>query len=136
MIYQDLSDWMEEDRYDFPDDYLITVITPGESAGTEYTLSIKNTNKLTFDCIKDGIWCFQTESCGVSYKRYIGIFYSIECCIKKAYATEESYSTIKEVELFLNLTKAAISINNIKEASEYLEIAEKKLSRIKCDCNC
>lgn len=141
LIYQDLSDWMDEPRYDLPETYTVTVIPPGESTGVSLELNIRNTNRISEDdlgCIKDGVWCFQTESCGTLYKRSVGIFYSIECCIRKAYATEsdKSYKAIKEVEMFVTLAKSAVSINNIQEATEFLEIAQKKLDRIKCDCNC
>jgi len=139
--YQDFSDWMDEDRYEHPETYEVIVTPPGTSDGYSLTLSTICANKITEEqvgCIKDGIWCFETNSCGVNYKVSVGIFYSIDCCLKKAFATEpkKNYEALKEVEMFLELAKSSISINNFKEGSEYLDIAQKKLDIIKCDCNC
>lgn len=146
LIYQDLSDWMEEDRYYVPEIYRVTVIPPGSVTGIKLDLSTKNVNRLTEEqlgCIEDGIWCFETESCGVNYKRSVGIFYKIECCLRKAFAKIENcaipvgaYEKLKEVEMYLELCKSAAEINNYSESNEFLEIAQKKLDRIKCNCKC
>lgn len=141
LTYQDFSDWMDEPRYEFPESYIVRIIPPGKGEGVLLELSTTKVNKLTskeVGMIKDGMWCFQTESCGVTYKKTIGIFYSIECCIRKAWATEPErrYDAIEEVERYVNLSKMAVELNNIKEATEHLEIAQDKLDRIKCDCDC
>jgi len=141
MVYQDFSDWMTEDRYTVPESYYVTVIPPGGGTGVTLELKVFDINRITEEevgLIKDGVWCFQTESCGVRYKKSIGIFYSIECCIRRAYATEPErrYEAIKEVERFVNLSKAAVELNNLQEAMELLELAQDKMDRIKCDCDC
>lgn len=141
IAYQDFSDWMTEDRYDIPESYYVTVIPPGESAGVTLQLKVFDINRITsFEVgrIKDGVWCFQTESCGVRYKKSIGIFRSIDCCIRRALATEPDrrYEAIKEVERLVLLSKVAVELNNNKEAMELLELAQDKMDRIKCDCDC
>jgi len=111
LVYKDYSDWMEEDRYDEPETYKIIVTAPDEATGKEYEFNVKGLNRIHFnECIKDGIWCFETESCGVKYKRTTGIFYTIECCLTKALVTQpEKYEDIKEVEKYLDFSKAAIN---------------------------
>lgn len=139
-IYQDLSDWMDDPRYSFPETYEVSITPPGESSSTVLTLDVTNTNKIgqtDLPVIRDGVWCFETTSCGYTYKRSVGIFYAIECCIAKAYATEPTrkHEKIKEVESFLRLAQAAISINNISQATDLYDIAYKKMNKIKnCEC--
>lgn len=139
LLYQDISDWMDESRYDLPENYFVKITPPGKDSGGLLKLNVSGINKLTekeIGPLEDGIWCFQTDSCGVNYKRSVGIYYKIECCLKKAFATTDKYDQLKEVEKYLDLTKAAVSINNFSQAEEYLEITQDKLERIKCDCNC
>lgn len=140
-VYHDLSNWMVEDRYEVPETYDVVVTPPGKSEGISLVFYTEGINRVTSDdvgCIKDGIWTFETVSCDTGYKRSVGIFYKIECCLKKAFATEpkKNYEALKEVEMFLNLSKSSVEIQNFKEASEYLKIAQSKLDIIKCDCNC
>lgn len=140
LIYKDMSDWMEEAQYDQPTTYDVVVIPPGESIGKTFEFKVSEVNKITTDdfaTIKDGVWCFQTVSCGVSYERSVGVFYSIECCIRKAYAQmPQNEEHIREVERYINAAKSAISIGKNNEAAEYLEIAQVKMNRLNCNCDC
>jgi len=141
IIYQDLSDWMDDPRYSAPSEYDVQVIPPDGSTGKLITLSVLHTNRISSEVIgpiEDGIWCFQTESCDKKYKRSVGIFYNIECCLIRAFATKPDriYADLKEVEKYVDLAKSAVSIKNIQSATDCLEIAQKKLEIIKCDCNC
>ena len=135
-----MSDWMEEDRYDPPETYTVNVIPPGESTGYTLELNVQGFNKINKEdvgCIKDGVWCFNTISCGEDYKKSIGIFYNIECCIAKAYATEpeRQEEAIKEIEMWVKEAKVAVELNQIVQATEFLELAQNGLERIKCNCD-
>jgi hypothetical protein len=141
LIYQDLSEWMEGDSYEFPTTYEVTIIPPASATGTTLELLVSSTNKITSEhigAILDGIYCFKVESCGVEYKRSIALFPWIECCVKQAWATlDQSYADqIREIERQLKLSKINSELNNVKFANSNLKIAKKLLENLKCDCNC
>ena len=128
LIYQDLSDWMDEERYEYPTDYLVTIIPHATSLGKDLTLSVGDTNKLTsseLGSVLDGVYCFMTTSCGKAYKRSKAIFPHIACCVKQAYATLDEREGVEEVEYYLNLATINAEQNNVKTAYRNLDIAKK-----------
>ena len=141
IIYQDLSDWMDEENYEDPVSYDVTIIPPTKTKGVTLSLLVGSTNRLTsqeLGCFLDGIYCFKVTSCGVEYIRSKAIFPYLECCVKQAWATlyEQFEDQIREVEKHLKLAKINAEHNNVKLASKNLAVAKKLLENIKCDCNC
>lgn len=141
IIYQDLSDWMDEDGYVVPSEYVVRITPPVESAGVDILMRVGHINRLTeveLGCIRDGIYCFRVTSCGERYIRSKAIFPHIECCIKQAWATLgiEWQEKIEEVENHLRLSSINAELNNVQLASKELAIAKKLLENIKCDCDC
>jgi hypothetical protein len=139
LVYKDLSDWMDDHNYIHPVSYDIYITIPASSSKKKITVQVDNLNKIKeFGKLKDGIYCFETESCGVKYKKSIGIFPNAECCIKQAWATlgEQFADKIREVENYLKDASVNAEYNNIQIASKNLLIAQKLLENIKCDCTC
>jgi len=140
LVYKDLSDWMDEEAYDTPTEYVVKVTPPGTGNATNFTLLVDHNNRLTFGGkLKDGIYCFEIpDNCGTHYTRTVGIFPNIRCCIKQARATlgTEYKTRIDEVESYLDAASYNAELNNIKTAGKNLKIAEKLLENLKCDCSC
>lgn len=140
IIYKDASDWMSEDQnYVTPTEYQIKVTPPRTSTATSFTVLVDHNNQLTFGGkLKDGVYCYETDSCGVHYVRTVALFPNIMCCVKQARATlgPEYKSRIDEVESYLDSAAYNAELNNIKTAGKNLKIAEKLLENLKCDCNC
>ena len=141
IVYQDLSNWMDETGYVYPTSYDVIITTPMSSSGTTIELYIGQLNRLTsveLGSIRDGIYCFQTTSCGESYTRSVAIFPNLRCCVKQAWATLgiEKQEQIEEVENHLKLASINSELNNIQLASKELMIAKKLLDNLKCDCDC
>ena len=138
LVYQDLSNWMDETNYEFPDNYEVTITLPRQSIGSTYTLSVGSTNRLGTEefagPLEDGVYCFEVSSCGKNYKKSVGLFPHIECCIKQAWATLglEFEDKILEVEKHLNLAKINVELNNVITADSNLTIAKKLLENLKC----
>lgn len=138
LIYKDLSDWMDDEGYLTPSKYTVKLTPPGTGTSKSLELSVSSNNKIDIGKLKDGIYCFETDSCGKNYKRSVGIFPNIECCVKQAWATLglEFKSKIEEVESYLKAASINAELNNVKTATQNLKIAGKLLENIKCDCSC
>ena len=136
IIYQDLSDWTAD-----PIDYTVDIIRPGSTEPIGVSVSGTSNTRISaseIGTVVDGIYTFETTSCGIRYTRRKGIFFSIECCIKKAYkdVSPRLYHLIADVEQYLKMTKCAIEVNNLDLANDLFEITQDKMNRIKCDCGC
>ena len=136
MVYLDLSDWMTS-----PGNYTISITKPATSQPIAVEVSGTITTRISSEqlgTIIDGVYTFETDSCGIRYKRYKGLFYLLECCIKQAYLdiSPSHYDKIWDVEDSLKETNAAIERNNLELANDLYEITKAKMDRIKCDCGC
>lgn len=136
MIYQDLSDWTTD-----PTVYSVEVTRPATSQPVSVEVSGTENTRISQEdigTIVDGIYTFETVSCGIRYKRYKGLFFHTECCIKKTYigADTRTKELLQQVQETLKETQAAIEVNNISLAEELYEIVEAQMDRIACDCGC
>lgn len=141
LIYQDLSDWMDDEGYEYPIDYQVQVTKPTSSRPLVFNMRVGEINRLSkseIGSIRDGIYCFEVESCGKKYTRSKAIFPKLQCCVKKAWATLgiEWQEKIEEIENHLKLAAINAELNNVKVASKELKIAKKLIENIKCDCDC
>ena len=130
---------MDDDNYVIPSSYQVSVTPPGTGKATEFTVSTTNNTKITWGKeLEEGVYCFETTSCGIKYTRSIGIFPKTECCIKQAWATLgiEFKSKIEEVESYLKMASNNAELNNVKTATQNLKIAKRLLENLKCDCSC
>jgi hypothetical protein len=140
ILYKDFSDWMSEDGYSEPTSMIINVIPPGTSKSTDFTIIVNSNNKLKWEGqkLKSGVYCFSTESCGKHYTKSVALFPNLRCCIKQAWATLDidKQDKIREVESYLDRAATNAEFNNVKAAAQNLDIAEKLLKNLKCDCSC
>lgn len=137
IIYQDLSDWMDDDGYSKPDTYLVKITPPRKFNSIDFIMKVDSTNRIDsskLGKLLDGIYCFEAESCGVSYKKNVGIYPNIACCLKKAFLKD--YEKALEVKKHLHLFVLNVELGFIIEADKNLKIAKKLLDNIKCDCDC
>lgn len=141
IIFQDQSAWMEGEGYDSPSEYLVNVIPPASSKTYPVAIKVGQVNRLTetqFGTLKDGIYCFKVETCGVPYTRSVALFPKLQCCIKQLWATSDKskHDDIREIEYHLNQVSINAELNNIQLADSELKITKKLLENIKCDCDC
>ena len=139
LVYKDLSDWMDDSNYVHPISYSIAITPPASSNKKTINVQVDSLNKIKeFGKLKDGIYCFETESCGVKCKKSIGIFPNAECCVKQAWVTlgEQFSDKLREVEDYLKQASINAEYNNVQKKKKNLLIAQKLLENLKCDCNC
>lgn len=139
LVYHDLSEWMTDDGYIVPDTYSVTITPPATSKSTTLTLKTGSTNQIgvsELGSLKDGAYCFEVTSCGISYKKSVGLFPSLECCLKQAYATQSDVGKVDEVDSYLKRASINVELNNLQTASSNLSIAKALLENMQCDCNC
>jgi len=139
IVYRDSSDWMEGDNYLSPDKYTVYVTPPATSKREKLELVVNSINIIQgIGKLKDGVYCFETTSCGVTYKKSVALFPHLECCLKQAWATlgEESIPKLEEIESYKKLAETNAEFNNVKAAASNLDIAQKLLRNLKCDCSC
>ena len=141
ILYQDLSDWMEE--YGLPETYDVS-ITTSTGVSKTITLSVQSKNKLTDQDLgfnygfQDGIYCFTIISCGKTYMRSRAIIPALECCLKSAYVTlpDSDFTKLEKISHFIESAKNHAELNNYKNAKDSFRIARELLDKLKCDCNC
>lgn len=136
IMFQDLSKWSDEDGFDKPDSYDIEIIRPGRKDSETVTVSTAGYTNLAqhFNC-QDGVYCFELSNCGSIYRKQIGIFSDLECCIKKA-AINGSSQELQEARKYLELTKASIEFDNLDSAQTSLKMAKSIVKNLSCDCGC
>lgn len=141
ILYQDLSDWMDDEGYVYPQNYEVMVTPPLKFTPIPLSVDTGSFTKITSSEIgevRDGIYCFQTSSCGHTYMRTKAIFPKIECCVKQAWVTlgPDKHEEIESVENHLKLATINAELNNVQLASKHLKYAQRKLENLKCDCDC
>ena len=91
LIYIDTSDWMDGENYSIPDTYTLTITLPGGSKKmTEVSVGagdVISTSELQISKFIDGLYCFETFSCGKTYKRVSLVLPFLECCLRRARIT-------------------------------------------------
>lgn len=130
---------MLEDNYLPANKYSIDITPPGTSRKTTVDILVQTDNIISvFDKLKDGVYCIDLLNCGTHYIKSVALFPSLRCCIKQAWATLDidKQDKIREVESYLNSAATNAEFNNVKAAAQNLDIAEKLLKNLKCDCSC
>ena len=140
-FYTDLSDWMLEEPYIIPDRHRINIIPPGVTKKYEVYVEPLSTTvilpeQLGCPILSDGIYCFIVEpkdlesgGCGIKYKRTVGMFPNLECCLMQAFSVlgDEHYEELKNVEKALTMAKNAVELEKIQEAMDMFKIAKKTI---------
>lgn len=147
LLYQDLSDWMDFGHYIVPDNYKVKVGIIGRE-DVEIAVNVSSPTKITSSVLEygstdhnlvipEGIYVFETESCGVSYKRYRAISCILRCKLDTMIVTSDlqyDYSYITKLELFLRSMEVLAEMGSYKEAQKLFKYLEEELSCIQCNC--
>lgn len=133
ILYTDLSDWMDDERYIDPETYTVQIKHPNNSTTSE-EVKAKGETKLSLDaCLTDGVYCFTTESCGVKYTRHVAIIPSLECSLDKFIASTDDFNKVYTLKSYIESIKVNARMGKPQKASELFDIAKKELSNINCD---
>lgn len=137
LVYTDLSDWMEHPNYKEPTTYTLT-IQPPYSAEVDIVIDVAKANKLTPKLLMgrdgelpDGIYCMKLTNCGYTYTKYAAVVRRLECCADKLFMEELD---TKELDELIRLIKVSVEFQNISEAKELYDKAEKIIKDNQCFC--
>jgi|AntRauTorcE11897_2_1112592.scaffolds.fasta_scaffold01934_6 hypothetical protein len=144
IVYEDMSLWMREEGYEIPSEYSVKITTP---SGFSETLDLKVgcRNLITTahlfggqqeGCFEDGFYCFETESCGVSYKISRAYLPNTQCTIDYLAATAKTDADFDRLFRFNSLmesVKINASEGNEIVAEEILDLLMKQLDRFSCE---
>lgn len=136
----DVSDWMQEARYSIPTEFGVEVIPPGSASGP--TIQLVPFSSITVSkedvSIKDGVYTFKVESCGVTYLKHKLVLPRFRCCLDQAWAqlSDKFHTELLEIETYITGTDISVEFNQLDQAFSFFKIAEKLLNNLKCDCNC
>lgn len=143
LIYQDLSEWMEEDYYVMPETYDVDVLLPGRSttltipvSAVSPTVITPETFKLSSKCIPDGVYCFSIDNCGTLYQRNVAVTASLECCLNSFIVDSEDFEFISRMQFHIKAIHLQASLGNVRRAQELYEIVKKELKKVNCECTC
>lgn len=137
IIYDDLSNWMEDGYYVLPDDYKITVTTPG---GSEYELSAlpKASTILTNEDLGsqwfDGIYCFKAESCGEIYTKNVALLFKVQCCVDKLLVVADDFDRYMRWSSMIQSIKHLTEYGRIATAHSMYRVLKSELSQFENCC--
>jgi len=145
VIYKDLSTWMEGDYYIPAEEYILTIKSPLDITSTitikTDSPTILNSSELfSTECFIDGIYCFSTTSCGISYQKNKAILCNTECrmanLVREASILQSDNFWEKVIKLKASLDSiyAHAELNNFESANNEYNILKKELDKLNCNC--
>lgn len=132
----DLSSWEEPVKDEV---HPMTITTPdGRKVEVEFNIKGYTTYRLTEnECIDDGIYCFEVDSCGNKFKRSKAIVCTLECKLHYLKQRENSdYGQISRLESMIASIKSSASTGNIQTAGKLYEEVSKIFDKLHCTCSC
>ena len=145
-VYEDFSDWMEDDHYVVPEEYTVMVSLPGQKHPATISVRTGVKNKITSKnlqgreglCLPDGVYCFTFDSCGKKYQRHVGIACRLQCCLDQAVAkltTDDDWEVVSEIRNWIDSFHANADQGKLKHAQKAYVVADKLLKQLNCPCN-
>ena len=144
LVFTDLSNWMEEDYYEIPEEYPMTITFPNGSKKTvnfkPKSSTIFRSSDLGVGCILDGIYCFSVESCGYEYHRNDGIVCSLECKlatlsgqidISLVYG-KDLLERVERLSTYMDAFKTCARQGKINKATSLFKILARELASVDC----
>lgn len=142
-LYQDLSDWMEE--YDKPETYFVTLSVPGSTNSVNLEMYTQGVNVikpfeigLTGKDGIDGVYCFTTKSCGVTYTKARAITYTLDCkldhMIAQGIRNPAQLKEAREVGDYIKAIHYNAERNFVDEAKFFYKLASDRLICKNCQC--
>ena len=141
LILEDESLWMSQPGNVKPDTYDVTISIPSRNQSKTITLNTNKRNKLTSvdlfgdlesECLADDIYCFEVESCGISYKISRAFTCNIRGKIDALFAKEE-FDLIVELERDLQSIHSSVRSGMIDTANSMFDLLNDKLDKYDCE---
>lgn len=144
ILFQDLSDWMQEDHYIKPEYYTIQIKQPHSKKFYEKKVDAVSYNKITSEdiglsgslCLPEGIYTIKTESCGNVFMRYKALTPDLECRLSCALLQGVDPLTVAKLEEQIKSIHYNVERDRAIEASKIYKIVKREIDLLDCNCNC
>lgn len=149
VVIEDQSKWIGGTGYEKPD--LMDVVVSVPSRATDITIQIETGKRNTFDtvsffgteeqlCFPDEIYCFTTESCGISYTISRAYLCTLECQITSLIAaakTPEEFTEILQLQTMLDGIYINAELGKVETARSLYNLLKSKVDHLNCGgCSC
>lgn len=136
LVLHDLSNWVEEEGFTYPDFFDLTIIFPNEYK-LEENVAPLNGIVLENDFI-DGIYIFQVNICGEKYEQSHLLTPKIDCCLNKARITvsDKKQNDIDEIYTHLSVARENALMGNNTIVEDLIKLIKNKINALSCNCNC
>ena len=141
IIATDLTNWMDGDGYQIPENYTVTVTLPNQ-AKVDVSFKGGSTTKISskdlsgHECLLDGIYCFRTESCGYNYSRSKAVVCTLRCKLDNLISKSDDYEEITKLSNMIDLIEVDAEMGRELNAKKLFKIVDKELDRHSCTCTC
>ncbi|MCO6499668.1 MAG: hypothetical protein J5I47_04715 [Vicingus serpentipes] len=149
IIYNDISEWMDDEIHSIPNYYIVDVRFPNSSM---YSLKVRpltstviRASDIGISKFKDGIYCFiidplseESGGCGTPYTKSWAVLPNIRCCLDQGFSTlpDDKYYDLVEVERWIRKSEESSSLGQEIQSKQEYTIAKKLLDKLNCECNC
>lgn len=147
LLIQDISDWLEDEKYTKPLSYTIDLYLPNTVVGVlvEIKLGISNIIKMEDlgygdSRFMDGIYCIKARVCDRDFKLHRVLLCKARCCYD-TYIASKKIEELKQNVLKINFVDRLITdipdiveSGEIEKAQEYIEMLHRELKYLNCNC--
>lgn len=144
MVIDDQSVWMSSTGFNIPEPFEVSVTSPSFRITKNITVnpdkrnifsSIELLGTIEEECLMDGIYCFKTNSCGVSYTINRAYLCNSRCQIDTIISSSkgELISELEDVEFFYKSVEINTKLGKLNVATEMFEVLQSKLEKLGCD---
>ena len=144
MVIEDQSVWMSSSGFTSPEPFEVDV----------KSLAFNKTNKVLINpdkrnifssidilgtaesqCISDGLYCFTTVSCGVTYTINRAYLCNSRCQIDTLISKSDrsNIQSIEEVEFLFKAIEINTNLGKLKVASDLFNVLQSQLEKLGCD---
>ncbi len=149
LVIEDQSKWIKDAGYAIPDTITVEVSVP--SRNRDISIQIETGKRNVFStvgffgtaeplCFPDEIYCFKTESCGISYTISRAVLCTLECRITSLIAAakdEQDFSKILELQTMLDGVYTNAELGKVETARDIYKLLKKKVEHLDCgSCGC
>ena len=135
IVILDMSDWNVDQGYELPSSY--KAIISNDEVEKEIDLIPLKPTFVTSEQVGfkfcDGVYCINTETCGIKYSRRFTVLEKAFCGIIKA-SMKKDVKTAMELKSIAESVENFAAFNDLEKAKEYYTILKKYLSLYECNC--
>jgi len=141
LIITDLTNWMINDGYVIPDRFDVAIVLPNQSKVSVHfmgntTTKINAQDLVGSECLPDGIYCFNTFSCGYNYQRVKAVVCTLRCKLDDLISKSDDHEEINRLDNLITSIEVSAELGMEQQAKDLFKVATKELDKHSCTCYC